>query len=222
MVCVGNFLLIALRLTFGGAPNPSRWSDLSKLACDLSNDLARNPGWDPTRHFSPHANKLPPEPILEPADVPLATAEPLSVPLPIDNAPKSEVYIDDLFNCYLHRHLDRGSAILPFILHLLGRPPDTKDPIERDDVLSISKFLAEASPSETKTILGWMVDTRRLLLLLPENKVVGWSASIQSLLDLSLRPLLRFHLSPLCRSRCSPSHSSKYIPLLCLSSHTSN
>jgi hypothetical protein len=183
MVLVGGFLLIALRLTFGGAPNPSRWSDLSEIACDLSNDLTRNPGWDPSRHLSPHSTKLPAEPLLEPAAVPLATAQPLSVPLPVDDEPKSEVYIDDLFNCFLHRHLQRGREILPFVLHLLGRPPDAADPIDRDDVLSISKFLAEATPSEVKTILGWVVDTRRLLLSLPANKVLAWGASIQAMLD---------------------------------------
>jgi hypothetical protein len=183
MVIVGSFLLIALRLTFGGAPNPSRWSDLSEIACDLSNDLARNPGWDPTRHLSPHASKLPPEPLLEPPDVPFAIAHHLSVPLPVDDAPKSEVYIDDLFNCYLQRHLPHGHEILPFVLELLGCPPNAGDPIERDDVLSISKFLAEATPSEVKTILGWVVDTRRLLLSLPSNKVRAWSALIQVMLD---------------------------------------
>jgi hypothetical protein len=183
MVLVGRFLLVALRLTFGGAPNPSRWSDLSEIACDLSNDLARNPGWEPSRHLSPHASKLPSDPLLEPPDIPYATAHPLSVPLPVDDDPKSEVYIDDLFNCYLQRHLLRGREILPFVLELLGRPPDADDPIERDDVLSISKFLAEATPSEVKTILGWVVDTRRLLLSLPPNKVLAWSASIQAMLD---------------------------------------
>jgi hypothetical protein len=183
MVLVGQRLLVALRLTFGGAPNPSRWSDLSEIACDLSNDLVRNPGWDPTVHRSPHSDKLPAVPLLEPATVPIATAQPLSVPLPIDDAPKSEVYIDDLFNCYLRRDLQRGSEILPFVLELLGRPPNPADPIERDDVLSISKFLAEATPSEVKTILGWIVDTRRLLLSLPSNKVVAWSNSIQAMLD---------------------------------------
>jgi hypothetical protein len=47
MVLVFSFLLLALRLTFGGAPDPSRWSDLSGLACNLSNYMVRNPGWDP-------------------------------------------------------------------------------------------------------------------------------------------------------------------------------
>jgi hypothetical protein len=123
MVLVGSFLLVALRLTFGGAPNPSRWSDLSELACNLSNDLVRNPGWDPRQHFSPHSAKLPATAIMEPSTDPLAVAQPLSIPLPIDDSPKSEVYIGDLFNCYLHRDILCGSVILPFVLHLLtGRP----------------------------------------------------------------------------------------------------
>jgi hypothetical protein len=120
---------------------------------------------------------------LKPSSVPLAIAQPLSVPLPINDAPKSEVYIDDLFNCYLHRDILRGSVILPFILNLLGRPPNPDDPIERDDVLSISKFLAEATPLAIKTILGWNVDMRRLLLSLPPDKERAWSDSIQAMHD---------------------------------------
>jgi hypothetical protein len=184
MVLVGSFLLVALHLTFGGAPKPSRWSDLSELACDLSNDLlAHNPGWDPHWHLLPHSTKLPPEPLLEPSNVLLAAALPLSVPLPVNDAPKSEVYIDDLFNCYLQRDLNRGWEILPFVLQLLGRPPKAMDPIERNNILSISKFLAKAPPSKLKTILGWVVNTRRLLLSLPANKVLAWSASVQAMLD---------------------------------------
>jgi hypothetical protein len=183
MVIVACFLLAALRLTFGGAPNPSHWSDLSERACDLSNNLAQNSGWDPRRHFSPHSTKLPPPPLSEPPDIPLAIAQPLSAPLPINDASKSEVYIGDLFNCYLHRPLQRGSEILSFVLQPLCRPPNSSDPIARDDVLSISKFLAEAAPSEVKTILGWMVNTRHLLLSLPPNKVRPWSASVQAMLD---------------------------------------
>jgi hypothetical protein len=116
MVVVGCFLLVALHLTFSGAPNPSCWSDLSKITCGLSNDLARNSGLDPPRHLSSHSTKLPATPLLEPPDILLATKQPLSVPLPIDDAPKLEVYTSDLFNCYLHCHLQRGSEIIPFVL----------------------------------------------------------------------------------------------------------
>jgi hypothetical protein len=57
-VLVCNLLLVALRLTFGGAANPSQWSDVSEMAFDLANDLVRNPGWDPSLHASPHQHLL--------------------------------------------------------------------------------------------------------------------------------------------------------------------
>jgi hypothetical protein len=154
MVLVGGFLLIALCLTFGRAQNSGRWSNLSEIACNLSNNLARNPGWSPQQHLSPHSTKIPTEPLLKPSTVPLAAAHPLLVTLPINNAPKYEVYINDLFKCYLYHDLHGGHKILPFLLQLLGRPPDAADPIEGYDILSISKFLAKATPSKLKTILG--------------------------------------------------------------------
>ena len=54
MIAIGDFVLVALRMTFGGAPNPSQWSDLSEMGCDLAIDLVRNDGWDPAIHVSPH------------------------------------------------------------------------------------------------------------------------------------------------------------------------
>ena len=47
-------LLVALRLTFGGAPNPSQWSDVSETAVDLANNLVRRDDWwDPAKWFTP-------------------------------------------------------------------------------------------------------------------------------------------------------------------------
>jgi hypothetical protein len=54
-VLVCNLLLVALRLTFGGAANPCQWSNVSELAFNLANDLIWNPGWDPSLHI-PHTN----------------------------------------------------------------------------------------------------------------------------------------------------------------------
>jgi hypothetical protein len=52
--CVDGILLVALRMTFGGSPNPSLWSDVLEVVTDLANDLVRRSDWDPTRHHSPH------------------------------------------------------------------------------------------------------------------------------------------------------------------------
>jgi hypothetical protein len=172
---VGEHLLVALRMTFGGAPNPSQWSDVSELACDLSNDLARHPGWDPSRHVSPHQPLLKGASELLPTSVPFAQTKPLFVQLPCDDAPKAENFIDDQFMAFLASSSERGSSILPFVIHLLGRPLHQDESISRDDVLSLKKFLAEATPAEIKTVLGWVINSRSLLISLPMHKYIAWS-----------------------------------------------
>lgn len=68
---------------------------------------------------------------------------------------------------------------------MIGRPPrgtgDDKS-FPRDDLLAISKFLAEARPSECKVILGWRVNTRSFSVSLPAKKQLAWKTSIEQLL----------------------------------------
>ncbi len=44
------------------------------------------------------------------------------------------------------------------------------------------KLKAEAGLSKTKMILGWLFDFQRLLIFLPENKFIAWTATINKLL----------------------------------------
>ena len=44
------------------------------------------------------------------------------------------------------------------------------------------KLLAEAKLEETKTLLGWILNTRLLLVILPNNKFVSWSKDIELIL----------------------------------------
>ena len=69
------------------------------------------------------------------------------------------VFIDNLFSCFLESDMERGCAILPFVLHLLGRPVSETEPLPREDLLSLKKFVAEATPAERKVVLGWLIDT---------------------------------------------------------------
>jgi len=94
----------------------------------------------------------------------------LTVDLPDDDDPKADCYIDDLFSAFLEECAARGSAILPFVIHLLGRPLGVKESLPRDDLLSLKKFLAGATPSQTKVVLGWILQTCCLTIALPPNK----------------------------------------------------
>jgi hypothetical protein len=41
-------------------------------------------------------------------------------------------------------------------------------------MLALSKFLAEAKPSQRKMILGLMVNTRAFAVMLPRDKLENW------------------------------------------------
>ena len=89
-----------------------------------------------------------------------------------------DVFIDDLFLATLVRDLPRAAAALPFVVHLFGRPLGTDESLQRDDPLSLTKFIAEATPAECKIILGWDIDTRRLLICLPTLKFNEWTLQV--------------------------------------------
>ena len=227
-VLIAHLLLVALRLTFGGAANPSQWSDVSELAFDLANDIVHHPGWDPALHHSPHQHLLAAKVDLEPASTPFAPAYPVTVPWLPNSFPKCDGYLDDIFMAFLQQDQSRGAAILPLVVHLLGRPVHPDESHMREDLLSLSKFLAEATPAETKMILGWKIASRRLLISLPPDKHTSWCRDIQALLSAPLAshkllettigrlnhagfitPLARHFLSRLRTALYAAQHSGK-------------
>ena len=63
-------------------------------------------------------------------------------------------------------------------------PPLAKnEPLPRDPFLKQSKVTAEGALEEIKTILGWVFDTRRLKVSLPQDKYKAWSSTIESILQ---------------------------------------
>ena len=175
---IAGMLLVALRQTFGGAANPSQWSDFSEVATDLANDLVRREDWDPATVHSPHQHLLSTahnlDEDLDPS-TPFVPACPLGVPMCPSDDPKFDCYIDDIIGSFLKDHVARGSTVLPLILALLGRPVSDSESLNREDLLSLKKFVAEALPTEKKIILGWLVDTRTFTVSLPPDKFQAWS-----------------------------------------------
>ena len=55
---IDDLLLVALRMTFGGAPNPFQWSNVSEVITDLENHLVRRSDWDPEVFHSLHQHLL--------------------------------------------------------------------------------------------------------------------------------------------------------------------
>ena len=178
-----EIILISLRMTFGGAPNPSRWGDISEPACDLVNELLRSEEWSP-EEFEPFIPIEIPKAAYLPKDIPFAQAKPLSVHIPPSDVGKCDVFIDDKIGITpdLGNNVRRLATIIPLVICLLARPLHKDEPILRTALLSLSKHMAEGRPEEQKVILGWLVDTRRLLVSLPEHKLIAWSGTIDRIL----------------------------------------
>jgi hypothetical protein len=95
-------------------------------------------------------------------------------------------FIDDLMNVFLdtESNLARQPHTVPLAMFVTSRPHagTTQEPIARRPILSISKLLAEGSPAEQQIVLGWMLDARRLLISLLEDKYQAWINSIDSII----------------------------------------
>ena len=68
-------------------------------------------------------------------------------------------------------------------MQITSRPHagDTREPVPRRPILSQPKLEAEGSPAEVQVVLGWTIDTRRMLVSLPDDKFLAWSRELAEL-----------------------------------------
>ena len=174
-----DFALIPLRAVFGGSPCPSEWSIVSESAADLANLLLADPDWDPYEIFSPIQEEIPPPEFYDDS-ITFEPALDMIVSIPTESKSKTDVYIDDMITVALAQEkvIARAEAAVPLAIHVLGRPVHSREPISRSNLICFRKLMAEGRLEEIKTILGWTIDTRKLIIQLPKHKYVAWSKSI--------------------------------------------
>jgi hypothetical protein len=177
---VGGLAFVSLRLPFGGRACPSLWSDVSETITDLSNALALETTWDPDTLHSPLQHLIP-RTLSEPDSVLFAEALPTSVTMPeSDGNYKADVFIDNLISVILY---DRagckwGAASSLLAIHTVGRPVASQEPVPRNELTAEKKLIAESLLEEVETTLGWLLDTRRLLIGLTMENFAAWPVSI--------------------------------------------
>ena len=167
---------LALRLTFGGAPNPPTWCLFSEMVVDLANEIACCTNYDPKEMSSPMQTDTP-SPSLHPRHVPFAPAFPLAVSIPTRLDSRCDGFIDNIINVFLDTpsNRQRQPHIVPLAIHCTCRPhAGDLEPIPRRDLLSKPKLIAEGTPSEDATVLGWDLHTRSLTINLPTDKYDAW------------------------------------------------
>jgi hypothetical protein len=149
------------------------------MVTDLSNEIPldaaaaeglRSPGQPET-----------PTPVLVDADVPKARGRNLAVKIPTSVTARTDSFIDDLIRIFLDTIENRRLQphAVPLAVHVANRPnagPD--EPIPHRENLSGAKLEAEGTPAEVQIVLGWEIDTRRLMIRLTFDKFVAWSADL--------------------------------------------
>jgi len=181
-----ELLLMFLRLTFGGKACPSEWSALAEPQCDLSNALLHDDEWDPASLTSPSQHRVSAPDRNAERNRPFGVGRELVVDIPINPRGIYDLYLDDIIGLSLDmpetNNLERSAAAHLLAIATTARPSHENEPIPREAMEAEAKLAAEASPEEIKLILGWLMDFRELLVSLPDNKYIAWSADIKSML----------------------------------------
>jgi hypothetical protein len=89
--------LMSLRLTFGGAPSPYKWSAISETICNLMTAIKHNDNWDPLMLHGINQHLVPPPKYLDDL-IPFAKVHELIVEIDIDPRGTTDDYINDLIS----------------------------------------------------------------------------------------------------------------------------
>ncbi len=159
--------MIMLCLTFGGAPCPFKWNILLESIRNLANKILFDKNWNPLTNYAPSQHLVLAMALLD-ASIPFAEGAELIVKIPIDPRGTGDVYIDDLTKATViiegMDHAIQCKRITLLAIDTCVRPMHPNEPIPRKDMEARNKPQAEAGLEERKTVLGWLLDTRRLLM----------------------------------------------------------
>jgi hypothetical protein len=146
------------------------------MAADLANETGLCKEWDPVEIRNPDQPTRPEPKRLDPL-IPHAQGREMAVFVPPLEAGKVDVFIDDLIDTF-------PDSVRTLAMHVTSRPhAGNSEPPLRRAMLSMLKLVAEGSPSEQQIALGWLLDTRRLLVSLPSDKHEAWLGTINRIIN---------------------------------------
>jgi len=187
ILVVEEVAYMALRLAFGGSPNPACWCAISETITDMANDLSCT-DWDPKALASPtvaEGHLIPRDYDNEEESPSVAMAPAFEVPTSLKS--RKDCFVDDIVCVFLdtEENRKREGHSVPLAVHAVSRPHQGNDqePIIRRPILSPEKLEAEGRPSEVMIVLGWEVNTRRLSVSLPENKYISWDIDLSRAIE---------------------------------------
>lgn len=91
----------------------------------------------------------------------------------------AECYINDIFTQTVDlpesNNVKKGERGVLLIIQVLARALARNEPIPRETMAAMAKLFAEARMTEIKIMLGWLLNLRRLIISLPDNKASAWA-----------------------------------------------
>ena len=174
-----EFVALSLRLPFGGSPCPPDFCVFSDMITDTIIDLMQCEDWNP-KSASSEFVKLVPEPKPLDSNIPFEQAREMSVHLPVEDL-KADVFIDNIILVAVDKedNLDRVIAAPCTVIHAVADKAIGETHIPCLNLLALDKNEAKGAPEEVKICLGWKVNSRTLMVSLPDHKFIAWSKQIE-------------------------------------------
>ena len=188
-----DLAIVALRLTFGGAPGPYEWLVLSDYICDFSIAIMQDAGWDTNLLCATNIHIVPP-PLFMGDFIPFAEVQDLIIDVPVDARGTADVYTDgtialtvDVEDSNSVQQIEQATILT---INCAAREIHNDEPIPREEIAARAKLLAEAGAEEIKIFLGWILNFRTFTIALPKNKYVAWKVAILEILDTELEQMI--------------------------------
>jgi hypothetical protein len=181
IIVLAGIAFLALRLSFGGSPNPPTWCSFSEMVTDLSNEIPLC-DWGADQPRNPDQPTTPIPAVLD-DDVPFQEGCRLAVSIPTSVTGKTDSFIDDLIRVFLDtiENCESQPHAVPLAVLVSNRPHTGDDePVPRRGNISGPKLVAEGTPAECQICLGWELNTRVLLITLPFDTFVAWTDDLSN------------------------------------------
>jgi hypothetical protein len=119
-----------------------------------------------------------------PDGIPITPALPMQLQPPLYPHGKADTFVNDVILVFLDtpENFQWAPAAVPLAMHIINRPMSTNRPIPREPVLAMDKLSREGAPSEIVTVPGWIINTRRLAISLPQDKYAAWTRDVQAII----------------------------------------
>ena len=135
--------------------------------------------------FGRNQHLVPPPRRLD-GQIPFGKGRELIVDINVDSRGMNDIYIDDLVS--LTAEVEGSDNLIqcnraPLLMFdTCSQPLDNNKPIPRETIEARNKLESKALLEETKMVLGWLIDFRRLLIILPDNKFTAWTTAIETMI----------------------------------------